>query len=196
MDVIISQEWVDTQKSDILVTGFFQDERPLKGASGLIDWRMNGRLSRLIIEKRLSGCWNEKILIPSQGRLSSKLVLLIGLGSIKEYSYLHIREIFPQIIEILRRLNMSSICISLPYDDRYNVDCGKLVEVILEVIGDSLNLKMDQINEEWINNLRLFFAEGRDHFSEILLGVKTAKAFLEDWLKIKIFIPSESPDPI
>jgi hypothetical protein len=46
-------------------------------------------------------------------------------------------------------------------------------------------------NEEWIESLRLFFAEGEDRFSEVLLGVQTAKSILEDRLPIRIFTPSE-----
>jgi uncharacterized OsmC-like protein len=50
MDIILSKERVDVQECDVLVTGFFRDERPLKGSSGLIDWRFNGMLSQLLIE--------------------------------------------------------------------------------------------------------------------------------------------------
>jgi hypothetical protein len=88
---------------------------------------------------------------------------------------------------------MSNICISLPYGDRYNVDCGKLVEVIFEVIVDSLDSTLFSINRDWINSLRIFLGEGKEHFSGILLGVKTAKGLFEYRLPINIFIPSENP---
>ncbi|RPJ02778.1 MAG: hypothetical protein EHM36_11990, partial [Deltaproteobacteria bacterium] len=85
MDIILSPERVDVQECDVLVSGFFQDERPLQGSSGWIDWRLNGTLSRILIEKRLTGEWKETTLIPAQGRLMPKLILLIGLGKLKEY---------------------------------------------------------------------------------------------------------------
>ena len=192
MDVIISPEGVDVQECDVLVTGFFPDERPLKGSTGWVDWRLNGMLSHFLIEERLIGHWKETTLIPSQGRLASRMILLVGLGPVKEYSYLRLRELSPYLLETLRKLNTSSICLSLPYEESYNVDCGKLAEVLIEGIADCLDLAQYAFNDEWIKGLRLFFAEGEERFREILLGVQTARSILEDRLPIRIFAPSES----
>ena len=191
MDVIISKEKTDIQECDVLVIGFFQDERPLKGSSGWIDWRFNGMLSHLLIENKLTGEWKETTLIPSQGRTVPKMVLLFGLGKVSEYSYLRIRQLFPYLLESLKKLNTPQICFSLPYGEEYNVDCGKLIEVLLEGIVDCLNLTPYSFSKEWIESLRLFFAEGEKPFLEILLGVQTAKSLLENYLPIRIFTPSE-----
>ena len=190
MDVILSTEEPDVQKCDVLVTGFFQDERPLKGSSGWMDWRLNGMLSRFLVEKRLIGDWQEKFLIPSQGRVMPRMILLLGLGKVREYSYLRLRELSPYILEILKKLNTSNICLSLPYEEGCNVDCGKLIEVLIEGIADCLDLDQYSFDQEWVKGLRLFFAEGEERFSEILLGVQTAQSILEDKLKIRIFAPS------
>ncbi len=192
MDVILSTEKTDVQECDILVTGFFQDERPLKGSSGWMDWRLNGMLSRFLIEKRLTGDWQEKFLIPSQGRVMPRMILLLGLGKVREYSYLRLREISPYLLEILKKLNTSSVCLSLPYEEDYNVDCGKLTEVLIEGIADCLDLDQYSFDQEWVKGLRLFFAEGEERFPEILLGVQTAQSILEDRLKIRVFTLSES----
>jgi hypothetical protein len=191
MDVILSTKEIDVQECDVLVTGFFQDERPLKGSSGWMDWRLNGMLSRFLIEKRLTGDWQETTLIPSQGRVMPRMILLLGLGKVKEYSYLRLRELSPYLLETLKKLNTSNLCLSLPYEESYNVDCGKLVEVLIEGIADCLDLDQYSFNQEWIRGLRLFFAEGEERFPEILLGVQTAQSILEDRLKIRIFAPSE-----
>jgi hypothetical protein len=192
MDVILSTEGIDVQECDVLVTGFFQDERPLRGSSGWIDWRLNGMLSRFLIRKRLTGEWQETTLIPSQGRVMPRMVLLLGLGKVKEYSYLRMRELSPYLLETLKKLNASNVCLSLPYEESYNVDCGKLVEVLIEGIADCLDLDQYSFNPVWIKGLRLFFAEGEEQFAEILLGVQTAQSILEERLKIRIFAPSTS----
>jgi len=189
MDVILSSERIDVQECDILVTGFFQDERPLKGSGGWVDWRLNGMLSRFLIEKRLTGDWKETTLIPSQGRVKSRIILLLGLGQVKEYSYLRLRELSPFLLETLKKLNTSNICLSFPYEDSCNVDCGKLTEVLIESIADCLDLGQYSFNQEWIKGLRLFFAEGEERFPEMLLGIQTAQSILGDRLKIRIFTP-------
>jgi hypothetical protein len=189
MDVIISKEAVDLQETDLLITGLFQDERPLRGSIGWIDWRLNGMLSRFLIENRLTGEWKEKTLIPSQGRVSPKVILIFGLGKVKEYSYLSVREVVPFVVETLKNMRASNLCFSLPYGDGYNVDCGKLTEVLLEGITDSLD--QSPSDREWIENLTLFFGEGEKRFSEILLGVQTAKSILTDRVRIRILTHSE-----
>ncbi len=191
MDVILSTEEPDVQKCDVLVIGFFQDERPLKGSSGWIDWRLNGMLSRFLVENRLTGNWQEKFLIPSQGRVMARMILLLGLGKVTEYAYHRLRELSPYLLEILKKLNTSNICLSLPYEQGCNVDCGKLIEVLIGGIADCLDRDQYSFDQEWIKGLRLFFAEGEERFPEILLGVQTAQSTLEDRLKIRIFTPSE-----
>jgi hypothetical protein len=193
MDVILSKERVDVQECDVLVTGFFKDERPLKGSSGWIDWRLNGMLSRFLMEKKLTGDWEETTLIPSQGRIKPRMILFLGLGGVKEYSYPRLRELSPHLLETLKKLDASNVSLSLPYEESTNVDCGKLAEVLIEGIADCLDLSGYPFNEGWIKNLRLYFAEGEENFFEILLGVQTAKSILEERIQIRIFSPSEDP---
>ncbi|HMK52130.1 MAG TPA: M17 family peptidase N-terminal domain-containing protein [Thermodesulfobacteriota bacterium] len=191
MDILLSKEKVDVQECDVLVTGFFTDERPLKGSSGWIDWRLNGMVSRFLIEKKLRGDWNEMTLILPEGRIMPRMILLLGLGGTKEYSYLRMRELTPHLLTTLKRLDTLNVCFSLPYDESYNVDCGKLAEVLIEGIANCLDSDQHPFDKEWIKNLRLSFAEGEEHFSELLLGIQTAKSILEERIPIRIFTSSE-----
>jgi hypothetical protein len=191
MDVILSKERVDIQECDVLVAGIFKDERPLKGSSGWIDWRFNGMLSRFLMENKLTGDWKETTLIPSQGRIVPRMVLLLGLGGVKEYSYLRLRDLSPHLLETLKKLDTTNICLSFPYQESTHVDCGKLAEVLIEGIADCLDLREYPFSEEWIKNLRLVFAEGEENFFEMLLGIQTAKDLLEDRIQIRILAPTE-----
>jgi hypothetical protein len=190
MDVILSTEGVDLQECDVLAIGFFQDERPLKGSSGWIDWRLNGMLSHFLIENRLTGDWRETTLIPSKGRVIPQMILLVGLGRVRDYSYLRLRELSPHLLETLKNLNTSNICLSLPSEERYNVDCGKLAEVFIEGIADCLDTDQSPLNEEWLKGLKLIFSIEEERFPDILLGIQTAQSILKDRLKIRIFAPS------
>lgn len=189
MDVILSTEGVDLQECDALVSGLFQDERPLKGSSGWIDWRLNGMLSGFLMEKRLTGDWNETTLIPSHGRVIPRMILLLGLGKVKDYSYLRLRELSPHLLGTLKNLNAYHICIALPYDERYNVDCGKSAEVLIEGIADYLDQSPSLLNEKYVKGLGLFFSVEEERFPEILLGVQTAQSILKERFQIRIFAP-------
>jgi hypothetical protein len=190
MDIILSIEDVDLQECELLVTGFFQDERPLKGTSGLIDWRLNGTISHLLKEKKMTGEWQEATLIPSYGRMIPPLILLLGLGKVTDYSTLRLRDLFPRFFETLRNLKSSKICLSFPSDEKYDVDCGKSAEVLLEGIADCFKAG-SSLDEEWVTKLQVFFVVEEKKFPEILLGVKMAQSILRDRLKIRIFTASE-----
>ena len=118
------------------------------------------------------------------------MILLLGLGKIRGYSYLHLRELFPYLFDLLKNLNASSICLSFPHGEGYSVDSGKLTEVLIEGIADCFDADRSPSDREWVNNLRLFFAEREELLPEILLGVQTAKSIFEDRLKIRILAPS------
>lgn len=191
MDIIVSKEAVDLLESDLLVTGFFQDERPLRGTAGWIDWRLNGRLSSLLIEDKLKGEWRERTLIPSEGRISSRLILLFGLGRVRQYSSLSVRGVIPFLLETLKSLRVSHICFSFPHGEEYHVDCSKLIEVLLEGIADHLDQQSQ--DREWLEHLTLSFGEGKERFSEILFGIQTAKSIVKERLQIRVLTPSETP---
>lgn len=142
-------------------------------------------ISRFLVQKRLAGDWKETTLIPSQGRVISQMILLVGLGRAKEYSYLRLRELSPYLFEVLKKLHVSNICLSLPYEESYNVDCGKLTEVLIEGLVDCLD-------DEWIKGIRLFLATEEKELPEILLGLQTAQSILQGRLKLRILVPGDS----
>jgi hypothetical protein len=70
------------------------------------------------------------------------------------------------------------------------VDCGKLAEVLIEGFMDSLDPY--PLNRAWMESLTLSFAEGKERFGEIFLGIQTAQSILKDRLPIRILTPSET----
>ena len=56
---------LDDHVSDILVLSAFSDEQPLEGITGLVDWRLRGRLSRWFVNGFATGRWGERAFTPS-----------------------------------------------------------------------------------------------------------------------------------
>ena len=70
----------DKLETQCAVVTSFADSRPLKGNAALLDWRLNGRLSRILLNRRFSGDFKEALLLPSEGRIRSREILFLGLG--------------------------------------------------------------------------------------------------------------------
>ncbi|MDH3842567.1 MAG: hypothetical protein OES69_01410, partial [Myxococcales bacterium] len=54
------QSSMDELQTELILLPFFEDERPLRGAAGLIDWRLCGALSRRLAGGDLRGSFGEK----------------------------------------------------------------------------------------------------------------------------------------
>ena len=104
----------DEGERDALLLPFFTDERPLRGAAGLADWRLNGRLSRLLRMKRATGARGETLLLPPGRRLTFKRVMLFGLGESKGYGDDRFRGDVRRIREVAEQAGISEYAIQAP----------------------------------------------------------------------------------
>lgn len=65
---------------DGAVAVVWQDQRPLRGLAARADWRLNGFLSRLVLQERFSGKAGDWLLVHTQGRLPYTHLFLVGMG--------------------------------------------------------------------------------------------------------------------
>jgi hypothetical protein len=61
-----------------------ENERPLRGANGLLDWRFRGLISNWIIAGKITGRKNEKVYLPLHTRHGLRHAVVIGLGTEKD----------------------------------------------------------------------------------------------------------------
>jgi len=125
------QRWDDSE-GDALVLTFFSDERPLRGAAGLADWRLCGRLSRLIKHRRISGRRGESIMLPPGRRLSFKRVFLFGLGSSQRFDEDTYRQHVRWIRDVLRRAGAKNYAIQPPGRAREFIGARRSLELWME----------------------------------------------------------------
>jgi hypothetical protein len=71
---------LDELRADALVLPYFAEERPLRGAAGIVDWRLRGQLSKLRLRGRLTGAPRERVLVPGRPLTTFDKVFLFGLG--------------------------------------------------------------------------------------------------------------------
>jgi len=88
----------DQEEGQALVLTFFSDERPLRGAAGLADWRLCGRLSRLIKHGKITGRRGETLMLPPGRRLQFPRLLVFGLGDSSRFS----EDIYRQHVRWIR----------------------------------------------------------------------------------------------
>ena len=100
----LTMEGVDQADAEALCLFIGSDERPLTGLAGLADWRLCGRLSRMIRSGMLTGSGGEALLTPPGTRLSFKKLFLFGLGDARNED-----ELAARVSDALRRLAQAGV---------------------------------------------------------------------------------------
>lgn len=104
---------VDALAVDTVVVGFCRDVRPLAGLLGMIDWRVCGRLSRLIQAGMITGDVDEKVLFPTGGRLSAPRLFLHGWGSVAD-AKAHGAERIAAMVQMLDKAKAERVAFAFP----------------------------------------------------------------------------------
>jgi hypothetical protein len=100
----LTMEAVDQADAEALCLFIGADERPLTGLAGLTDWRLCGRLSRMIRSGMATGSGGEALLMPPGTRLSFKKLFLFGLGDARAED-----ELAARVADALRRLAQAGV---------------------------------------------------------------------------------------
>jgi hypothetical protein len=113
--VPLTLDALDPLPVDTLCLFVPEDERPLTGAAGYVDWRLCGQLSRLLVDGFFKGARGESLLLPSNGRIGPGRVVVLGLGPGGEA--LHeavLRSALSQAADVLNRARVDSVALELP----------------------------------------------------------------------------------
>jgi hypothetical protein len=113
---------LDELQGECLVLTFFADDRPLRGLTGLVDWRLNGSLSRLLLREFLDGHFGESLLVPVAGRLPFPRAVVIGMGRRTEFTTARFEDVCRVAFGALHGLGVARFAMALP--GRVGLDVG------------------------------------------------------------------------
>ena len=128
--------WDHSPGGDALVVHVWSNIRPLRGATGLLDWRLCGRLSQLIRDGRVSGAPREKLLLVT-GRIPWRRVLAIGVGESAAFCEETFRKAIDCSLEALRGIGAKSVAIALPGRDLDLIRPDRAIEHFVDALGQS-----------------------------------------------------------
>jgi hypothetical protein len=92
----------------------FEEKEPLRGITGLVDWRLLGKLSKLIIDDFFYGKQNETLLFLPGNRLPVQYVIVMGLGKKKDLTKQTASNALSNMIVKTEQLKARQIIMTLP----------------------------------------------------------------------------------
>jgi hypothetical protein len=123
----------DALRSEALSVPFFEDERPFSGTLGLVDWRLSGFVSRLVLRGRISGRVGESVLLSPRPRLSFEKLFLFGLGPRSRFDETVLRDATSRMLHALTKARVRASVLVLPGRVLGLIGPVRAMEVFLEV---------------------------------------------------------------
>lgn len=80
----LALETLDALPTPDLLAFVGEEERPLRGLAGLVDWRLCGGLTRVLVAGHFNGSPGESLLTVAGGRLPSERIFLVGVGGTRD----------------------------------------------------------------------------------------------------------------
>jgi hypothetical protein len=126
---------LDLSGTEVLVCGLAEGERPPKGVAGLVDWRLVGRVSRLVASGFVSGALGETLLVPGRPKLPFDKILLFGLGQARDFSELVFRAVVEKVLVTLEGLKARTAVVELPGRHFDGIAPERAADILLEMAG-------------------------------------------------------------
>ena len=105
---------VVTIEADLLVLGQFSDSKKPEGKLAEVDEALNGAISELMQEEEITGKLKEATLVHTLGKISSKRVLVVGLGNKDKFDQDMVREVAAVATKVAKKLK-SNVVASCPF---------------------------------------------------------------------------------
>ena len=126
---------LDLAGTEVLVACTAEQERPPHGVAGLVDWRLAGRISRLMEEGIVTGELGEVVLVPGKPKLPFDKVLLFGVGPERELDERVFRHVVEKMLATLEGLCARSAVVQLPGRASDLIEPERAADVLLECAG-------------------------------------------------------------
>lgn len=68
----------DSLPGESVVALYFSDQKPLQGPAALLDWRLDGQLTRMLLDGEVQGRAGEHVMLQNNGKLKADWVLFVG----------------------------------------------------------------------------------------------------------------------
>jgi hypothetical protein len=127
---------IDALRFEAVALSCFLDERPLRGAAGLCDWRLCGRISRLLARGYITGARDEVTLLPVRARLPFDKLVLFGLGPRNGFSQHAYETSVARMLDVLEKLRLRTFVIALPGRGTGDVAPGDAVRWFLRAASE------------------------------------------------------------
>ena len=128
------QSPADQLPGDVVGVFHFTDQRPLAGPSAVLDWRLDGQLTRDLLDGRLHGRTGEHAIYQNNGRLAAAWALCVGGGRWAVVEQAAYAALIRHLLEVVRQAGFEEPALCLPMTD--DLTAEQLTELVRRELVD------------------------------------------------------------
>ena len=91
-----------------------EDDRPLPGSAGYVDWRLCGALSRVLQSGFFVGALEDSLLLPTDGRFPVPRIFVIGLGQRRDLDASSLGQALANAARVLAKAKVNGVALEVP----------------------------------------------------------------------------------
>jgi hypothetical protein len=121
---------VETTAADTYAIFVGEDERPLWGLGGLLDWKLGTAISRQLQDQQVVGQPGESVLMPTYGKTPGARIFAFGVGPASLLTAERWAEHAWAAVEKLQLAKVNSLAIGLPEQPPVNISAPILIKAL------------------------------------------------------------------
>ncbi|MGC4067666.1 MAG: M17 family peptidase N-terminal domain-containing protein [Polyangiaceae bacterium] len=126
---------LDLAGTEVLLANLTEDERPIRGLAGLLDFRLQGKLSNLLASGFATGSLGEVLLLPGKPALAFDKLILFGLGPKSAFGDQVYRDVLERMLSTLEGIRARSAVVELPGRHFGAIGAEEAATILLDTVA-------------------------------------------------------------
>jgi hypothetical protein len=125
---------VDQLPGESVVTLYFADQKPVAGPAAVLDWRLDGQLTRMLLEGAIHGRAGEHVVLQGNGKFAADWALFVGGGKWEGLSAETHAALVRHMLSVADQAGFTRISLSLISHDEFDLEVirNQVAEVLAQ----------------------------------------------------------------
>jgi hypothetical protein len=129
----------DLLQGESVVALYFADQKPLHGPAAVLDWRLDGQLTRMLLDGEIHGKAGEHVLMQSNGKVKADWVLFVGGGKWHGLCEETHAALVKHMLKVARKAGFTDLSLAFsPHDELALQDLEQQIKDALEATGKGI----------------------------------------------------------
>ena len=130
----------DRLEAESVVVFYFSDKKILEGSAALLDWRLDGQLTRFLLSGDVLGKAGEHVMFQNNGKLKSDWVLFVGGGKWAGLCAETHAALIRHMLKVSSQAGFTKVSLAfMPHDDVSDDSLHQQISEAMAVEGNNIS---------------------------------------------------------